>query len=113
MSAERGYLRETGNLIFHVALVGVLVSVAIGGSFAYTGQRVVVEGTTFVNALSDYSSFNPGRFVDGTGLAPYSLTLDDFQFLFPAARTPAQARPETSPPTSPSANPGRTIGRRA
>jgi cytochrome c biogenesis protein len=39
VSAERGYLRETGNLIFHVALVGVLVSVAIGGSFAYTGQR--------------------------------------------------------------------------
>ncbi|MDX2377586.1 cytochrome c biogenesis protein ResB [Microbacterium sp. LRZ72] len=79
LSAERGYLRETGNLIFHVALVGVLVSVGFGSAFAYTGQRVVVEGTTFVNALSDYSSFNPGRFVDGAGLAPYSLTLDDFQ----------------------------------
>ncbi|WP_243226690.1 cytochrome c biogenesis protein ResB [Microbacterium sp. CIAB417] len=79
VSAERGYLRETGNLVFHVALVGVLASVAIGGGFAYTGQRVVVEGTTFVNALSDYSSFNPGRFVDGAGLAPYSLTLDDFR----------------------------------
>ena len=88
VSAERGYLRETGNLIFHVALVGVLVSVAIGGSFAYTGQRVVVEGTTFVNALSDYSSFNPGRFVDGTSLAPYSLTLDDFQVLYRLPGTP-------------------------
>ncbi|MET0830692.1 MAG: cytochrome c biogenesis protein ResB [Microbacterium sp.] len=79
VSAERGYLRETGNLLFHVALIGVLVSVAIGGAFAYTGQRVVVEGTTFVNALSDYSSFNPGRFVDGTTLPPYSLTLEDFR----------------------------------
>ncbi|MEV8359865.1 cytochrome c biogenesis protein ResB [Microbacterium sp. NPDC076895] len=79
VSAERGYLRETGNLVFHIALVGVLVSVAIGGGFAYTGQRVVVEGTTFVNALSDYSSFNPGRFIDGTRLAPYSITLDDFR----------------------------------
>lgn len=88
VSAERGYLRETGNLIFHIALVGVLVSVAIGGSFAYTGQRVVVEGTTFVNALSDYSSFNPGRFVDGTGLAPYSLTLDDFQVSYRLPGTP-------------------------
>jgi cytochrome c biogenesis protein len=88
VSAERGYLRETGNLLFHVALVGVLVSVAIGGSFAYTGQRVVVEGTTFVNALSDYSSFNPGRFVDGTGLAPYSLTLDDFQVSYRLPGTP-------------------------
>ncbi|WP_347344330.1 cytochrome c biogenesis protein ResB [Microbacterium sp.] len=88
VSAERGYLRETGNLVFHVALVGVLVSVAIGGSFAYTGQRVVVEGTTFVNALSDYSSFNPGRFIDGTGLEPYSLTLDDFQVSYQPPGSP-------------------------
>ena len=41
VSAERGYLRETGNLVFHTALVGILVSVAIGGSFGYSGQRVV------------------------------------------------------------------------
>ncbi|WP_251440476.1 cytochrome c biogenesis protein ResB [Microbacterium sp. USTB-Y] len=82
VSAERGYLRETGNLVFHVALVGIIVSVAIGGSFAYTGQRVVVEGTTFVNALSDYSSFNPGRFVDGAGLTSYSLRLNDFKVAY-------------------------------
>ena len=78
VSAERGYLRETGNLVFHIALIGVLVAVGFGGGFAYTGQRVVVEGTTFVNALSDYSSFSPGRFIDGTNLTPYSLTLDTF-----------------------------------
>lgn len=79
VSAERGYLRETGNLVFHIALVGVLIAVGFGGGFAYTAQRVVVEGTTFVNTLTDYSSFNPGRFVDGTGLAPYAVTLDEFQ----------------------------------
>lgn len=78
VSAERGYLRETGNLVFHAALVGVLVAVGVGGGFAYTGQRVVVEGTTFTNSLIDYSSFNPGRFVDGTGLEPFSMTLDEF-----------------------------------
>ncbi len=78
VSAERGYLRETGNLVFHGALVGVLLAVGIGGSFTYTGQRVVVEGTTFVNALTDYSSFNPGRFVNSDQLPPYSLTLDHF-----------------------------------
>ncbi|WP_100813561.1 cytochrome c biogenesis protein ResB [Microbacterium lacus] len=79
VSAERGYLRETGNLVFHIALVGVLIAVGFGGGFAYTAQRVVVEGTTFVNTLTDYSSFNPGRFVDGTTLAPYAVTLDEFQ----------------------------------
>ncbi|WP_336648331.1 cytochrome c biogenesis protein ResB [Microbacterium sp. MMO-10] len=82
VSAERGYLRETGNLLFHIALVGVLIAVGVGGGFTYTGQRVVVEGTTFVNSLSDYSSFNPGRFIDGTGLTPYSLTLDDFKVAY-------------------------------
>ncbi|WP_085370055.1 cytochrome c biogenesis protein ResB [Leifsonia sp. NCR5] len=88
VSAERGYLRETGNLLFHVALVGVLISVGVGGGFSYTGQRVVVEGTTFVNALSDYSSFKPGRFVDGTGLTPYAMTLDRFAVTYQPPGTP-------------------------
>ncbi|MFG6503229.1 cytochrome c biogenesis protein ResB [Microbacterium sp. P05] len=78
VSAERGYLRETGNLVFHGALVGVLIAVGVGGGFTYTGQRVIVEGTTFTNTLLDYSSFNPGRFVNADNLAPYSLTLDSF-----------------------------------
>ena len=44
-SAERGYLRETGNLVFHLALVGVLVSVALGGLFSFNGQKVLVEAS--------------------------------------------------------------------
>ncbi|QAY60406.1 cytochrome c biogenesis protein ResB [Microbacterium protaetiae] len=79
ISAERGYLRETGNLLFHIALLGVLLAVGIGGGFAYTGQRVIVQGTTFVNSVgTDYSSFNPGRFVDPDALLPYTLKLDKF-----------------------------------
>jgi cytochrome c biogenesis protein len=78
VSAERGYLRETGNLVFHAALVGVLVAVGVGGGFTYTGQRVIVQGTTFVNSLIDYSSFNPGRFVNADTLTPYAMTLDQF-----------------------------------
>jgi cytochrome c biogenesis protein len=78
VSAERGYLRETGNLVFHAALVGVLIAVGVGGGFTYTGQRVLVEGQAFTNSLLDYSSFNPGRFVDSNALAPYSMTLDRF-----------------------------------
>ena len=78
VSAERGYLRETGNLVFHTALVGVLISVAIGGSFGYSGQRVVVEGQKFVNVLGDYDSFNPGRFFESDVLAPFRISLDEF-----------------------------------
>jgi len=88
VSAERGYARESGNLIFHVALVGVLVAVLGASGFTYTGQRVVVEGTTFVNALSDYSSFSPGRFVDGSQLNPYAMTLETFDVTYQRPGTP-------------------------
>lgn len=91
VSAERGYLRETGNLVFHAALVGVLIAVGIGGGFTYTGQRVIVEGTTFVNTLLDYSSFNPGRFVDAERLSPYSMTLDRFDVSYVPLGEPGQA----------------------
>lgn len=82
VSAERGYLRETGNLIFHTALVGVLVAVALGGGFGFSGQRVIVEGQSFVNTLAAYDSFNPGRFFDDTRLTPYRLTLDELKAVY-------------------------------
>jgi cytochrome c biogenesis protein len=82
VSAERGYLRETGNLVFHASLVGVLLAVGIGGGFTYTGQTVIIEGRTWVNTLLDYNSFNPGRFVDETSLTPYALTLDRFDVTY-------------------------------
>lgn len=78
VSAERGYLRETGNLVFHIALLGVLVTVGIGGGFGYTGQRVVVEGQTFSNNLGSYDSFNPGRFFSDTNLVPYNIKIKKF-----------------------------------
>jgi cytochrome c biogenesis protein len=88
VSAERGYARETGNLVFHSALVGVLVAVGVGGGLTYTGQAVIIEGGTFVNSMLDYASFNPGRFVDPDALTPYSLTLDEFSVAYQPPGTP-------------------------
>ncbi|MBI5161204.1 MAG: cytochrome c biogenesis protein ResB [Micrococcales bacterium] len=79
LSAERGYLRETGNLVFHLALIGILVSIAIGSGFIYSGQKIVLQGSSFTNSTINYDSFNPGRFyVDGQ-LDPYSFRLDSFE----------------------------------
>ncbi|MEZ3162049.1 cytochrome c biogenesis protein ResB [Microbacterium sp. BWT-B31] len=93
VSAERGYARETGNLVFHTSLIGVLLAVGIGGGFTYTGQSVIIEGRTFVNTMLDYSSFNPGRFVNGDGLTPYALTLDEFSvsYVAPGVKGSGQA----------------------
>ncbi|MDF2507760.1 MAG: cytochrome biosis protein [Microbacterium sp.] len=82
VSAERGYWRETGNLLFHLALVGVLVTVGVGGGFSYTGQRVLVEGETFANTLLDYDSMNRGRFVGDDAFSPYSMRLDSFDVTY-------------------------------
>lgn len=80
VSAERGYLRETGNLVFHASLVGVLVGVAVGGLFGFTGQRILVEGEPFTNVLLDYDSITTGSLVDpDSALDPYSLRLDSFE----------------------------------
>lgn len=76
VSAERGYLRESGNLVFHVALLGVLLAIGVGGGFGYTGQKVVVEGQSFVNSLPSYNSFNPGRFFSDAALAPFSIAVN-------------------------------------
>ncbi|MEO5920767.1 MAG: cytochrome c biogenesis protein ResB [Pseudolysinimonas sp.] len=79
VSAERGYLRETGNLVFHTALVGMLITVGIGGGFGYTGQRVIVQDEPFTNVLSGYDAINKGRFFSESALEPYSLRLDEFE----------------------------------
>ena len=82
VSAERGYLRETGNLVFHFSLIGVLLAVGIGGGTSFSGQRVLVEGETFVNNLAAYDSFSPGTFFNESMLIPFSLSLDKFQVDF-------------------------------
>lgn len=82
VSAERGYLRETGNLVFHIALIGVLFAVGLGGGYSYSGQRVLVEGETFVNNLAGYDSFSPGAFFKPEMLTPFAVTLDKFEVNF-------------------------------
>ncbi|MEL4319631.1 cytochrome c biogenesis protein ResB [Leifsonia sp. YIM 134122] len=93
ISAERGYLRETGNLVFHSALVGILVTVGFGGGFGFAGQRVLVEGQTFVNTLGAFDSFNPGRFFDPDTLDPYSLTLTDMAVTYEQQNQKAFGQP--------------------
>lgn len=82
LGAERGFLKEVGNLVFHTSLIGVLVSVAVGGLFGYSGQRILVEGDTFVNTLVGYDQFNPGTNFQSSQLQPYSIQLDKFQIKF-------------------------------
>ncbi|GAA1824697.1 cytochrome c biogenesis protein ResB [Nesterenkonia flava] len=79
VGAEKGYLKEVGNIIFHVSLVGVLVFVALGSMLSYRGQKVLIEDEGFVNALVAYDNFYPGTWFSEEDLEPFSIRLNDFE----------------------------------
>lgn len=93
VSAERGYMRETGNLIFHFALVGVLIAVGFGGGFGFAGQRAIYEGQAFTNSLIAFDSFNPGRFFNSSSLPPYTIQLDKFTAVYEEQNSNAIGQP--------------------
>ena len=78
VAAERGYLREAGNLLFHVSIIVVLVGFAVGQLFGYKGGVIVVDGQGFSYSLSQYDDFVPGSLFNPDNLAPFSLKVDDF-----------------------------------
>jgi len=82
VSAEKGYLREFGNLVFHFSLLGLLVAVAVGKLFGYEGNVIVIAdgGPGFCSASpAAFDSFRAGNTVDGTSLRPICLRVNDFQ----------------------------------
>jgi cytochrome c biogenesis protein len=79
LSAEKGYLREVGNLIFHIALLALLFSVGIGGIWGYKANRLLIVGQGFANTPTDLDVFHPGRLVSPSGLQPFSINLLGFQ----------------------------------
>ena len=82
MAAERGYLREAGNLVFHVSLLFLLVGVGFGTLFGFRGTSVVIVGQGFSNNLTQYDDFTSGaRFTDAD-LVPFSVTVDRFDVKF-------------------------------
>ena len=82
ISAERGYLRESGNLLFHLALLGLLVSVALGQMLHYRAQVLVVQGTGFANSVIHFNSFEHGAWFAPDSLDPFTITLDNFESNF-------------------------------
>jgi cytochrome c biogenesis protein len=82
ISAERGYLRETGNLVFHLALVVVIVAVAIGHLFGWRGDVIVPVGQRFSSTISAYDTIDPGPWVDTEHIAPFEVAVDRLDVTF-------------------------------
>ncbi len=82
ISAQKGNLREVGNLLFHLALVGILLGVAVGALFGWRGNVIVREGQGFSNTLTQFDAWGGGRLVDPSMLQPFAFTLKDFAVEF-------------------------------
>ncbi|WP_194817685.1 cytochrome c biogenesis protein ResB [Nocardia sp. XZ_19_385] len=82
LSAEKGYTRELGNLVFHLALVGLLVAIAVGKLFGYEGSVIVIadNGPGFcTTSPAVFDSFKAGNVNDGTGMTPICVRVKDFK----------------------------------
>jgi cytochrome c biogenesis protein len=80
VSAERGYLREVGNLVFHLSVLVVLVGFGLGSMFGYKGGVILLvgDGYGFSNNLTQYDEFKPGSLFRADDMEPFSFKIDDF-----------------------------------
>jgi cytochrome c biogenesis protein len=82
VSAERGYLREAGNLLFHVSLVVLLAGVAVFWLTNFHGTSKVVVGDGFSNTLAQYDDFKAGPLFSDHTLSPFTIRVNHFDVKF-------------------------------
>ncbi|MCZ4510399.1 cytochrome c biogenesis protein ResB [Streptomyces sp. ActVer] len=79
VAAEKGYLREVGNLAFHIALIVMLIAFAWGQLFKSEGNKLIIEGDGFANTLTQYDDFKSGNLFSTDDLEPFSFVLNKFK----------------------------------
>lgn len=80
--AERGYLREAGNVLFHISLVFLLIGVALGGLFGFRGSSLVLTGQGFSNNPSQYDDLSAGAAFSDQMLRPFTVRVKEFEAQF-------------------------------
>jgi len=89
ISAEKGFMRETGNLFFHLALILVLLGISFSSLFGMRGEAIINVGERFVNTPTSYDTLTYGKLYKDANLPSFMLTTDKFD---------AQYNLETSAP---------------
>lgn len=82
LSAETGYARESGNILFHLALLGIIAGVAVGHIWGWKGDVIVPVGGGFANTALRYDTIQYGPRVDPEAFQPFTLRLDSLDVSF-------------------------------
>src|SRR3954452_2873195 len=89
VAADKGLAREAGSLLFHWSFFLVLIGIIYGKGTGFTGQAVVAEGQTWVEAHANYDgNIHEGAFFNGqhTGIG---IHVENFQAKFHPDGIPA------------------------
>lgn len=78
ISAEKGYLREFGNVLFHLSLILILIGVSLGSLFGMRGDSIVNIGERFTNIPTNYDSITYGKLFTDKMLPPFVIKADNF-----------------------------------
>ena len=78
ISAEKGFMRETGNLFFHLALILILLGISFSSLFGMRGEAIVNVGERFVNTPTSYDTLTYGKLYRDSNVPAFMLTADKF-----------------------------------
>ena len=109
VSAEKGYLKEAGNLLFHFSLMALLVGVAFGSWYGWHADRLLVAGTSFCSTPAEFSDYSPGARIEPSDLDRFCVSLNSFEAQYTSTGEPSvyaahatytQGTSSTSKPTT-------------
>jgi cytochrome c biogenesis protein len=89
IAAEKGYLRETGNLLFHLSLIVVLLGIAGSSVFGMRGEAIVNVGERFINTPTNYDNLTPGRLFSLESLPTFTIRVNNFSATYDRKTTQA------------------------
>ncbi|MGE7436779.1 cytochrome c biogenesis protein ResB [Kitasatospora sp. NPDC001175] len=78
VAAEKGYLREVGNLLFHFSLFALLAGFAWASLASGQGGKLVIVGQGYSNTTTQLDDFTGSAFYTSDDLDPFGFKLDGF-----------------------------------